>query len=86
MTDFDIHAAMAILAETMPHYEQPLVDAMGAEGQTPFHILIATILTLRTKDTRSGRPSRAEYGGSCIGANSPGFWKRGTAASGAVYP
>ena len=51
MSDFDIHAAMVILAETMPRYEQPLVDAMGAEGQTPFRILIATILSLRTKDT-----------------------------------
>jgi endonuclease-3 len=51
VTDFDIHAAIAILRETMPRFEQPLVDAMGAEGQTPFHILIATILSLRTKDT-----------------------------------
>ena len=51
MTSFDIHAVMAILRETMPRFEQPLVDAMGAEGQTPFHILIATILSLRTKDT-----------------------------------
>ena len=51
MTGFDIHGAMAILRETMPRYEQPLVDAMGAAGQTPFRILIATILSLRTKDT-----------------------------------
>ena len=51
MTDFDIHAAMAILRETMLRFEQPLVDAMGAAGQTPFRILIATILSLRTKDT-----------------------------------
>jgi endonuclease III len=51
MTDFDIHAALAILHETMPRFEQPLVDAMGAAHQTPFHILIATILSLRTKDS-----------------------------------
>ena len=51
MTAFDIHAAMAILREAMPRFEQPLVDAMGAAGQTPFRILIATILSLRTKDT-----------------------------------
>jgi endonuclease-3 len=51
MTYFDIHAAMAMLRATMPAFEQPLVDAMGAHGQTPFHILIATILSLRTKDT-----------------------------------
>lgn len=51
MTNFDIHAAMAILSETMPRFEQPLIEAMGAAHQTPFHILIATILSLRTKDT-----------------------------------
>lgn len=51
MTTFDIHAAMAILSETMPRFEQPLIDAMGQDGQTPFHILIATLLSLRTKDT-----------------------------------
>src|SRR5215216_989512 len=51
MTNFDIHAAMAILSETMPRFEQPLIEAMGAANQTPFHILIATILSLRTKDT-----------------------------------
>ncbi|HEX9372051.1 MAG TPA: endonuclease III [Roseiflexaceae bacterium] len=50
MIDFDIHAAMAILSETMPRFQQPLVDAMGAAGQTPFRILIATILSLRTQD------------------------------------
>ena len=51
MTNFDIHAAMSILTETMPRFEQPLIEAMGAQHQTPFHILIATILSLRTKDT-----------------------------------
>lgn len=51
MTDFDIDAAMGILSDAMPAFEQPLIDAMGEKGQTPFHILIATILSLRTKDT-----------------------------------
>jgi endonuclease-3 len=51
MTNFDIHAAMAILRDTMPRFEQPLIEAMGVAHQTPFHILIATILSLRTKDT-----------------------------------
>src|SRR5262245_55878233 len=51
MTDFDIHAAIAALRGTMPRYQQPLIEAMGAEHQTPFRILIATLLSLRTKDT-----------------------------------
>lgn len=48
---FDIDAVMAILRAEMPQYQQPLIDQMGDEGQTPFQILIATILSLRTKDT-----------------------------------
>ncbi|HEX8682097.1 MAG TPA: endonuclease III [Ardenticatenaceae bacterium] len=32
-------------------WETPLVDAMAATGDDPFRILIATILSLRTRDT-----------------------------------
>jgi endonuclease III len=48
---FPIDLALDILAREMPRYTQPLIDQMGATGTTPFHILIATILSLRTKDT-----------------------------------
>lgn len=47
----DIDAVMAILRETMPQFPQPLIDGMNANSQTPFHVLIATVLSLRTKDT-----------------------------------
>lgn len=50
-TGFPIDAAMAALAAEMPRYAQPLIDQMGGEGATPFRILVATILSLRTKDT-----------------------------------
>jgi endonuclease III len=39
------------LEEAMPEWETPLVDAMAASGDDPFRILIATILSLRTRDT-----------------------------------
>jgi endonuclease-3 len=48
---YPIDEVMAVLHETMPAFPQPLIDGMGAASQTPFHILIATILSLRTKDT-----------------------------------
>lgn len=48
---FDIDAVMAILRAEMPRYQQPLVESMGNEQPNPFRILIATILSLRTKDT-----------------------------------
>ena len=57
MTEFDIHAAMAILRETMPRFQQPLIESMGEAQQTPFHVLIATILSLlnRFSDTHALR-------------------------------
>lgn len=39
------------LEVAMPNWESPLVDAMGAAGETPYRILIATLLSLRTRDT-----------------------------------
>ncbi len=48
---FPIDEVLALLAAEMPQYAQPLIDQMGGEGATPFRILVATILSLRTKDT-----------------------------------
>lgn len=48
---YPIDTVISILRETMPNYTQPLIEGMGADQQTPFHILIATVLSLRTKDT-----------------------------------
>ncbi|HMO56361.1 MAG TPA: endonuclease III [Roseiflexaceae bacterium] len=47
---FPIDQVMAILHEAMQQFPQPVIDEMGT-SQTPFRILIATILSLRTKDT-----------------------------------
>lgn len=49
--DFPIDAAIHTLQQTMPEYPAPLIDGMNENSQTPFRILIATILSLRTKDT-----------------------------------
>jgi endonuclease III len=50
-SSFPIDVVLATLEEAMPQFEQPLIDQMGAEDQTPFRILVATILSLRTRDT-----------------------------------
>ncbi|MFN8473436.1 MAG: endonuclease III [Anaerolineae bacterium] len=50
MRDEDIHAALAALREAAPGWDTPLVDAMAARGTTPFRVLAATILSLRTQD------------------------------------
>lgn len=51
MNNHTIREAFARLEEEMPKWETPLVDAMAATGDDPFRILIATILSLRTRDT-----------------------------------
>ncbi len=55
MSSFDIHAVMAVLQREMVQYEQPVVDAMDRESRTPFRVLVATILSLRTRDTMTAQ-------------------------------
>lgn len=51
MPTFDIHAVIAALQVSLSDYQRPLVDEMADSKQSPFRILIATILSLRTKDS-----------------------------------
>lgn len=46
-----MRTVMERLEGAMPGWETPLVDAMAATGDNPFRILVATILSLRTRDT-----------------------------------
>ncbi len=46
-----IVVALERLQAVMPTWETPLVDAMGSAGESPYRILIATLLSLRTRDT-----------------------------------
>jgi endonuclease-3 len=51
MKDHEIHEAIAILREAVKAWEPALVDGMGKRDRNPYRVLIATILSLRTKDT-----------------------------------
>jgi len=52
MNNQDIHQVIPILRKSVKAWEMPIVDAMGKhEDRSPYHILITTILSLRTKDT-----------------------------------
>ncbi|MBN1995657.1 MAG: endonuclease III [Anaerolineae bacterium] len=52
MKDQDIHQIISILRESAKVWALPMVESMGRqEKRTPYQILIATILSLRTKDT-----------------------------------
>jgi endonuclease-3 len=48
--NFPIHQVIDVLEQAMSAFPQPIVDVMGDEHQSPFRILIATVLSLRTKD------------------------------------
>jgi endonuclease-3 len=51
MQDQDIHQVMEILREAAQDWPPALVDGKGEGEWDPYQILIATILSLRTKDT-----------------------------------
>jgi endonuclease-3 len=51
MQDSDIHEVMKILRESARAWAPALVDDKGTDEWNPYQVLIATILSLRTKDT-----------------------------------
>lgn len=52
MQDQDIHQVIPILRRQLESWQPALVDGMAEQHETtPYQILIATILSLRTKDT-----------------------------------
>ncbi|RME51299.1 MAG: endonuclease III [Deltaproteobacteria bacterium] len=50
MKDEQIHDLIRILSEAVKSWDVPIVTMMSIEGKDPFRILIATVLSLRTKD------------------------------------
>ncbi len=50
MTPHQIHAVIRKLKEIVPKWEVPAVGRIAGHHKTPFHILISTLLSLRTKD------------------------------------
>jgi endonuclease-3 len=51
MQNSDIHQIIAILRESAKAWQPGLVDDMARVERNPYHVLIATVLSLRTKDT-----------------------------------
>lgn len=51
MEPSNIHDIMATLQAEMTRYQRPLIDTMADDGFYPFRVLVATILSLRTRDT-----------------------------------
>ena len=50
MRDSDIHAVVRTLRSTCREWGEPVVERIGSRGRDPFRVLIACLLSLRTKD------------------------------------
>jgi endonuclease-3 len=58
MTNKQLHAAMAILRQEVPHWDVPVVTLMAQEQRQPYRVLISTLLSLRTLDQTTAKASQ----------------------------
>lgn len=58
MRDGDIHAVLRILRRDVARWQEPVVGVVARESRDPFRILIACILSLRTRDQTTAEASR----------------------------
>jgi exodeoxyribonuclease-3 len=56
--DFPIEKAVSLLEKEVLGYEVPVVDLIAAQTKDPFKVLVATILSARTKDEVTAAASR----------------------------
>jgi endonuclease-3 len=58
MRETDIQAALRILRREVSQWQEPVVGVVAKESNDPFRILIACVLSLRTKDRTTAEASR----------------------------
>ncbi len=58
MRDEQIHAVVRIVKKTIRQWEEPVVGVVARESHDPFRILIACLLSLRTKDHTTAEASQ----------------------------
>jgi len=58
MRNADIHPVIRILRREVRQWQEPVVGAVAKESCDPFRILIACVLSLRTKDQTTAEASR----------------------------
>jgi endonuclease-3 len=56
--DLEIHQAIRILRKEVPNWDTPIVTLIAESRQSPFHILISCILSLRTQDMTTSQACR----------------------------
>ncbi len=58
VTNRTIHTVMTALREAAPGWSAPVVTQMASLSRDPYHVLIACLLSLRTKDETTGPAAR----------------------------
>lgn len=58
MRDADIHAVVSQVKKTIGRWKEPVLGVVARETRDPFRILIACLLSLRTKDQTTADASR----------------------------
>jgi endonuclease-3 len=58
MTTKQLHTALAILRQEVPHWDAPVVTLMAQEKREPYRVLISTLLSLRTQDQTTAKASQ----------------------------
>ena len=58
MTEKQIHPAVRILRRAVPKWQTPIVTVVAQSSESPFHVLISCILSLRTQDATTAQASR----------------------------
>lgn len=62
MTDFQIHQAMQLLEDVCKAWQTPSVTVISEQYQSPFHVLLSCIVSLRTKDAVTAAASARLFG------------------------
>jgi exodeoxyribonuclease-3 len=57
MTELNIDHFLAVLTEEVASYQVPVVDLIAVQTRDPFKVLVATILSARTKDETTAKAS-----------------------------
>ena len=58
MQDSDIHEVIKRLKRAVAAWQVPIVTEYAQQKRTPYHILISTIISLRTKDQVTAEASK----------------------------
>ncbi len=61
MTDNHIHKVILVLRSIISEFKVPIVTEYANANKNPFHILISTLLSLRTKDSTTAKASKSLF-------------------------